>query len=71
MGSLSRRTDNDAQFTQLADKIKTMLFTISSNIAAVQRMIAHYGTERDTLEMREKLYADVVVIEHACAYRGN
>lgn len=48
---------SDSQFDKLAEKIKTLLFSISSNIAAIQRMVAQYGTAKDTLEMREKLYA--------------
>ncbi len=57
----SSRSSSSAEHQRLADSIKNSIFSISANIAPIQRMTLQLGTAKDTHTMRDKLYVCLII----------
>jgi hypothetical protein len=47
--------DTEMDYMRQSERVKSAIYSISSNIAAIQRMVENFGTHRDTHDMRGRL----------------
>jgi hypothetical protein len=61
---------DDPGFSRLSSSISRSIYSITANIAALNRYLSHVGTNKDTQSLREKLHALTEETRDKCKSTG-